>query len=146
MCNFGHVNTLHLVWIIFFVSEDDLTVQQILERIGLIEYWDVFEKNEFDVEAFMNLEDKDLKELDIPHAPQKAIKEEIQRINIRATLGTIGLSKYCHVFEEQKFSFDNFLNVNDKDLTKLKIPLAPRKKIIEEIKRIKHSRKSGKRH
>ena len=121
-----------------------MTVQQILERIGLIEYWDVFEKNEFDVEAFMKLEDKDFKELDIPPAPKEAIKNEIQRINIRTTLGRIGLSKFCYVFEENEFSFENFLNVHDKDLTKLKIPLGPKRKIKEEIRRIKHSRKSGK--
>ena len=120
-----------------------MTVQEILERIGLSEYYDKFEKNEFDLEAFMNLEDKDFKELDVPPAPKEAIKKEIQRINIRATLGRIGLSKYCIVFEENAFSFDNFLNVSDRDLMKLKIPLAPRKKIIEEVQRTKNSRKSG---
>ena len=92
----------------------------------------------------MKLENKDFKELDIPPAPKEAIKEEIQRINIRTIVGRIGLSKYCHIFEENEFSFNNFLNANDKELMNLKIPLAPRKKIIEEIQRIKDSRKSGK--
>ena len=94
----------------------------------------------------MKLEDKDFKELEIPPAPKEVIRKEIQRINLRTALVRIGLSKYCSVFEENEYSFDNFLNVNDKDLTKLKIPLAPRKKIIEENQRIKGSRKSGKLH
>ena len=123
-----------------------MTVEEILERIGLSEYCITFEKNEFDREAFMKLEDKDFKELEIPPAPKEVIKKEIQRINIRTTLGRIGLSKYCHVFEENAYSFDNFLNVKDKDLTNLEIPLAPKKKIKEEIQRIKDSRKSGKIH
>ena len=32
----------------------------------------------------------------------------------------------------------------DMDLTNLNIPLAPKKKIVEEIQKIKYSRKSGK--
>ena len=108
------------------------------------EYYDVFEKNEFDREAFMKLEDKDFKELDIPPAPKKAIEKEIQLINIRTTLGRIGLSKYSHVFEEKSYTFDRFLNLDDMDLANLDIPLAPKKKIVEEIQKIKYSRKTGK--
>ena len=107
---------------------DGLTVKEILERIGLNEYCETFKRNEFDLESFMKLEDKDFKELDIPSSSRKVIKKEIQNINIRNTLGRIGLSKYCHVFEKNEYSFENFLNVNDKDLTKLKIPLAPKKR------------------
>ena len=70
-----------------------MTVKEILERIGLGEYCSAFEKNEFDREAFMNLEDKDFKELEIPPAPKEVIKKEI----VKAFDRYFSLRKcFCH--------------------------------------------------
>ena len=108
-----------------------MAVQEILGRIGLSMYCHVFEKNEFDFDAFMKLEDKDFKELHIPLVVKTAIKEEIQRINLRKTLEGIGLDKYGHVFEENGYNFDALLNVNDKRLKELNKQDMARLKVLD---------------
>lgn len=59
-------------------------------------------------------------------------------------LKRIGLAKYCHRFEEADISYDDFLKLRDDQFEKLKIPLATKRKIKTEIKRMNASWKSSK--
>ena len=59
-------------------------------------------------------------------------------------LKRIGLAKYCHRFEEADISYDDFLKLRVDQFEKLKIPLATKRKIKTEIKRMNASWKSSK--
>ena len=66
------------------------------------------------------------------------------RSTIRNLLKSIGLAKYCHRFEEADISYDDFLKIRDDQFEKLKIPVASKRKLKSEIKRINASWKSSK--
>eukprot|EP01089_Gocevia_fonbrunei_P021989 TRINITY_DN871_c0_g1_i1.p1 TRINITY_DN871_c0_g1~~TRINITY_DN871_c0_g1_i1.p1 ORF type:complete len:420 (-),score=97.75 TRINITY_DN871_c0_g1_i1:485-1702(-) len=55
-------------------------MKKILEKLNLENYFDMFVKQEIDYEAFLLLEEADLKEMDIPIGPRKKIAKEINII------------------------------------------------------------------
>ena len=63
--------------------------------------------------------------------------------SVRRILEKIGLGKYADRFEEGDCQYDDFLNLNDDDFTKLGIPHFPQKRIKNQIKKLWNTTLSG---
>ena len=64
---------------LLFILLDDQLVK-VLDLLQLQDYLSTFEKNGLDYEGFMELNDNELKEMNIPIGPRKKIAKEIQEL------------------------------------------------------------------
>ena len=65
-------------YFLFILLDDQLV--KVLDHLQLQDYLSTFEKNGLDYEGFMELNDNELKEMNIPIGPRKKIAKEIQEL------------------------------------------------------------------
>ena len=63
-----------------------LSVSKVLKKLGLGKHSHTFEKNEINYDAFKQLEETDLRDLDIPIGARAIIRGEIKRIKNEETI------------------------------------------------------------
>ena len=80
------------------------TVKQVLETIGLGEYYCRFEEEEFDYDAFLEVTDEQLRELNLKMGPRTKILTEIDRIKREQSS-----SKKIYITMRDEISSYNFI-------------------------------------
>ena len=73
------------------------TVAEVLKKLGLEKHAHKFEENEINYDAFKELEENDLRDLEIPIGPRARIRAEIKRIQKQETI-----SKRISISDTQK--------------------------------------------